>query len=315
MEKAKELLNNAEWLKSKYIDERLSRKTISNMLGVSESATRHYIEKFGLCKKELGVKSKYEVKHTGATVLLADREWLYEQYITMRKPARKIADELGVKYGRVDRWISSHGFYGLKTFKNICNEAKFCYTDPVFNYYAGLIATDGYVDRNSPRVSLRLSGEKDKEVLEELAKYFEFTGEIRKYRDSFDLTVSSPKLVLELSDRYGITNAKTFNVPFPSEFYNDTCARMYCRGVIDGDGYISKSGCFKLYCGSEIFVEGFISFLNKRFRWSIRKTYVQKKYPGFSLYGKRSMEFFDWIYSGIEGFRLYRKYERYNSLR
>jgi len=51
MEKAKELLNNAEWLKSKYIDERLSRKTISNMLGVSESATRHYIEKFGLCKK------------------------------------------------------------------------------------------------------------------------------------------------------------------------------------------------------------------------------------------------------------------------
>lgn len=190
--------------------------------------------------------------------------------------------QLGVKYGRVDRWIQIHGFYGLKGFKNRCNEGKFSYKDSIFCYYAGYVATDGHIDSSTtPRVSLR-SNDKCSEILfKRLANYFEFTGDVRLYNKSYDLTMTSQRLVEELFDHSNITPVKTKTLKFPNYFQNDISASMFFRGVLDGDGNIRKDGGVRLYCGSDSFIDGCIAFLNFRFSWRINKTFVRKKYPAF----------------------------------
>ncbi|GEA16795.1 hypothetical protein E308F_30410 [Moorella sp. E308F] len=294
-----------------YIEERKSRRTVAKELGVSEGTVKHYLEKYGFSKKKLGVKPKYDVEHKGVTRLLANRDWLYEEYLVKRKSAQQIADELGVKYGRVDRWIAKHGFYGKKTYLNSCDETKFNYKNPIFCYYAGYVATDGYVDKNTPRVSIRSNDVCAKGLFENLANYFKFTGEVRQYGKSYDLTISSPKLIQELYNHFKITPAKTKTLEFPDSFYNEVCERMFCRGLVDGDGNIKNNGDFRFYCGSEAFIDRFIDFLNKKFNWCINKTYVRKIYPGFTLTKSKAKLFLNWCYCGYNSFLLSRKYEKF----
>jgi hypothetical protein len=160
-------------------------------------------------------------------------------------------------------------------------------------------------------VSLRSSDECSEILFKRLANYFEFTGEVRLYNKSYDLTLTSPKLVNELFYHFNVTPAKTKTLKFPNCFFDDICASMFFRGVIDGDGNIRKDAGVRLYCGSNDFIDGSIAFLKSRFSWNINKTYVRKKYPGFSLSGTKAKQLLDWMYRYETTYLNERKYERY----
>lgn len=308
-ENAKSILLDLDKMYELYITEDKSLKEIAALLNVSVWSVREYLnKKHGIYKSVINPDPKREITKQ----YLSNKAWLKDEYLLKRKSAYQIAKELGVAYGRVDRWVQTHGFYGLKPYKHTCDETKFCYKDPIFCYYAGYVAADGHIDSSTtPRVSLRSSDKCSEILFYRLANYFEFSGEIRLYRKSYDLTITSSKLVVELFNYFNITPAKSMTLKFPKDFYNDENASMYFRGVIDGDGNIKKDGTVRLYCGSNDFIDECILFLNERFNWKINKTFVRKKYPGFSLSPKKAKVFLDWIYKYDNTYQLQRKYEQY----
>jgi transposase len=310
---AKSILLDRDKMYELFITEDKTLLEIANILDVSVWSVKEYLnKKHGIYKSLINPDPLQHITKQ----FLSNNDWLEHEYLTKRKSANQIANELGVSYGRVDRWIEKHGFYGLKTYKNTCNENRFSFKDPIFCYYAGYVATDGHIDSSTtPRVSIRSSDRCSEILFKNLSTYFEFTGNVRLYNKSYDLTITSQKLVDELLKYFYITPAKTQTLRFPGYFYNDVCASMFMRGVIDDDGNIKKDGTVRLYCGSNEFIEGCILFLEARFNWRINKTFVRKKYPGFSLSATKSKHLLEWIYNYNRTYLLQRKYELYLMVR
>lgn len=253
------------------------------------------------------------------------KDYLIEEYLIKRKSAREIAKENNCGRGKVEYWLSK---YGIKKgrFKDVLNEDKIDLTNPIFNYYCGLVATDGYTDRKNTRIVIRLRNKGAKELLTHLKKYFEFTGSVGLYKErDYDLTMSSEKL-LEVIDSLGIGEKKQY-VKFPQEFHNEDCERMFLRGVLDGDGNIhtivSKytgnvvGGEFRIVHCSLDFVEGVIDCINNRLNLNCKLSYHHVKdilYPKLEMTVPDSLVFYNWIYRGYDEFKLSDKFERYKQI-
>jgi len=195
---------------------------------------------------------------------------------------------------------------------------KVDYTNPVFNYYCGLLVTDGFIDDRGNRVSLRLH-EKDKDIIIKLGSYF--NRDIKSYYVSkfnsynYDITLTGKYLRNYLSLHYNLHNNKTFTCSMPTTFYDPECLRYYIRGVIDGDGSI-RSNEVRIYCGSETFIEGLILLLNKTLDVNLKKDYIYRdnktrKYPGFRSNKKDTYTLCNWLYKDYDGWGIERKYKRY----
>ena len=84
------------------------------------------------------------------------KELLYSLYIVQDKSERAIGEEFGIWEGKVDYWVRKWGFNFKKSDPDrVFNLKHIDKEDPVFCYYAGLIATDGYLDYKNKRISLR----------------------------------------------------------------------------------------------------------------------------------------------------------------
>lgn len=255
---------------------------------------------------------------------LITKELLTEEYLVNRYSIKKIAE----KYGTTDSLIESRlRKYQIKKgrFKDVVSEDKLSTIDPIFCYYAGLVATDGYIDRKNCRVAIRFCNEGAAIVLEKLKEYFEFTGEIRKYRSSYDLTISSEKLI-NLLDSMDI-GGTSYDVGFPKSFESEDCARMFMRGVLDGDGniHVVKSkytgkftgGQFRIVKSSERFIQGIVDFLNSTLDVQCRLSTATVKgvdYPKLEMTVGDSKLFYDWVYCGFSEFKFPEKYSKYCSL-
>lgn len=158
---------------------------------------------------------------------------------------------------------------------------------PVFDDYCleshngawlmGFIAADGYLPitkgaKNRIVISL---AEKDKEVLEKIAKEIGYKGEIKRYLSPdkvhyfASLAFTSRKIRRQL-ESYGIVNNKTFQLhkipDIPEEYVID-----FIRGFFDGDGSVyrrkdTKNSPLKISitCASYEFLENIALFLEKK---------------------------------------------------
>lgn len=286
-----------EYIYQKYIIEGVSRKEMCEDIGVSRDVF------FSLTRK-LGIRKVGTLDIVHPKDMVKDSIWLREQY--KRHSTNEIASSLGIKRGSVEYWLKKHGI--TQKYKYYVNEAKMCVSDPVFCYWAGLVATDGHVDKVVPRATVSLV-EETSDVLQHLASYFEYGGKIYHHKQRFTLCMSSTKMLTELQlmgvERF---SNKTFDVGVPQSFHSDDCRNMYLRGCMDGDGSIRKSnGAVRLHCGSEVFIDGLIKILQSM-GLTPRKDYVNHKYPGFTLHVADSMKFISMIYSGYSDYRLTRKF-------
>ncbi len=294
-----------------YLEEKLSAKQIAERFGKKPREVYRLVQEFGL--RKYAPYPERESKY--------DLEELKRLYLQESKTAAEIAEILRVTKKAVQHAVNLAGL--KKQVPTSWNESKIDKTDPVFNYLMGLTATDGHIDLDAYRLSIRLLV-KDRKPLDALAEYLSLSTGVRLYRhdELADLTIPSKLLIQYVETEYKITRQKTFTLETPTRFHDDDCLRMYLRGVIDGDGslavYPSKRGAtVRLHCGADKFVDGLLEFINKRFSYDVKKSFVTvrgTKYPGFHFSGTRALEFLRWLYEGHEAFRIERKFEQFTSV-
>lgn len=244
--------------------------------------------------------------------LVDNEDFLRKEYTELRKSQSQIAVENGMSLSSVEYYIKKHGLIRSRTrIKNLPIEANFDLRNPMFCYYIGLIAADGYCDLKNNRISLRLNTEDD-HVLKELAKeYFGTTSVIKYYRTQADLTISSTRLMGILRDLGIAVENKTFNLKFPVLPSQDSY-KYFIRGYLDGDGNIRKMG-FRATTGSEDFIRGLINYLNPIFRTNINLTYQKgrlRSYPKIEVGGWSAVSILEWIYTHNQHIAIRRKLDK-----
>lgn len=261
------------------------------------------------------------------------KEYLIEEFINKGRTERELGEEHFKQYGNyggVSYYLEKYGLRYLKPkYKFKVNESKFSLSSPIFNYYLGLILTDGYIHNKHNYVALCLTNSDAKCILNNLKNHFEFEGEVAEYsyksgtniKKRWELRISSDKLIKILSD-LGVERGggKSFSVVIPEKFKSDICARMFFRGILDGDGNIHNSknkvhGQFRIVKGSVKFIEMIIKYLNKKLNLNCKLTYHKRKgssYPKLEMSVADSIKFYDWIYTPcFEEFRFEHKYALY----
>lgn len=237
-----------------------------------------------------------------------DKKYLKRRFIDERKSVKFIAQECNVSVSTIEQYLKR---YNLKrgNIKYIINNDKVDFTSPVFNYFLGLIATDGYMDKRVPRVSLRCKNLGCDKVFNNLKDYFEFTGEIKLYRECYDLSITSKYLMKALRVS-GISPLGKVHNKFPDSFYDEDCARMYFRGLLDGDGNIKLTKIFRITITNKDFLLSMSEYLNNTIGTN---TVVKpdRKYWKIEMVKRDSKLFLDWVYKGYEQFRFLDKYYRY----
>lgn len=249
------------------------------------------------------------------------KEYLYENYIVKDRSQAQIAKELGTTESRIDYWTKKYGLqYKKSNPDRVFNLKHIDKKDPIFCYYAGLVATDGYLDYKNKRIAVRVNNQGSNEVLENLRAYFEFIRPIGHYKSStgnisHELLIPNSCIFKELA-LMGIEGSKcdrTFSLDWFMSASND-CRKMFLRGISDGDGNFHY-GAWRLSMGSKDFVLSLIDVFNMysedHYELKFSSNSSGRKYPAISLHKKDTASIFKWIYNGFEQYRFTDKYNSF----
>ena len=253
------------------------------------------------------------------------KEYLYETYIVRDMSQAKIAKELGTTESRIDYWTKKYGLQYKKSDPDrVFNLKHINKEDPIFCYYAGLVATDGYLDYKNKRIAVRVGNQGSNEVLEALRNYFEFVRPIRHYvskangHTNHELQIPNQCIFKELESMgiEGKKNIRAFDVTWFMSASED-CQRMFLRGVSDGDGHIERSGAFAIAMGSYDFIDNLVCVINAVFGFSysrkLKLNNTGKRYPLLSMRKNDSLTLYKFMYDRFSEYRFTDKYNKYVS--
>jgi len=226
------------------------------------------------------------------------RNWLKEYLI----PSRGLSDARLVALKK--RKISDHQHHTM-------NEAFFQTWSPQMAWVLGLFFTDGYLRKNTLRLSLI-----DKDVLEKVAHAIDYTGDIKKVKNGpsyiYDLYIHRESVANDLR-RLGVHQAKSFTIMFPD--IPSQYVRHFIRGCWDGDGGITNTTntiSAQYTTGSRPFLQRIVEILFNQgihrthlrrpstvtfARWDIEKQHIKAKYPHgkypLTIHKRRNTKAFD----------------------
>lgn len=260
------------------------------------------------------------------------KDFLYRNYIILGKSQRDIAKEVGCTPKNINYYVRKFNLKGIKSkTKYYVNESLVDVSNPVFCYLAGLTATDGHIDYKNNRITIRVSNEGSNIVLQNILNYFENGLDVAHYKTGYEIRMTSKKLIEELKLLNVEGRLKTYTLKFPNEFKNDDCARMYLRGMLDGDGniHLRKSKAksvstkytslsFRIVTASTDYIQGLTDYINKKFGFNYEVTTSTIKgvsYPKLEMKALDSITLLDFIYKGFEDFRFNDKYCRYKLIK
>lgn len=244
--------------------------------------------------------------------------------LTLGKNQKEIAQQFQVGIWKIEKLIKEWKLHGIKELYKV-DLSKLDNSLPEFMYFAGLIATDGNIRKTTNTIQIRLVGLNSKKLLENIIEIFSFKTSVMEYKlNQFDLIITSKYLKEQLLKEGLTDNNKTFNLQFPENFKSEECAKMYWRGIIDGDGRIrynfDSNGFIKiqtisLYTASSDFIKSCVSYLNEKFNLKLEvKTFKNKPHIiGFDINNQKDCEeFLDWIYGYDLKLKLEHKYLPYS---
>lgn len=91
-----------QWLRKQYVEKEKRMSEISEEFGLGINTIRRWLDRFDIPRRE-HPNEKYENKR------YRDKEWLKQQHIHERRTMADIAEECGVTYATISRWLDRHG--------------------------------------------------------------------------------------------------------------------------------------------------------------------------------------------------------------
>jgi hypothetical protein len=194
-------------------------------------------------------------------------------------------------------------------------------------YILGWIASDGSINKNYTRMGISLQ-EKDGEVLEL------FRGLINSNRplwfrasqkascqNSLCFFIDSSKICNDLK-QIGITNNKSRSIEIP-HCVRGSLIKYFLRGYFEGDGCLffnKNTTSLAFYTSSEKMADQIVFFCKEASSVEFRKKTIKRQGYKISytiICSKRSdaIKFFEWLYSDMLHLSLFRKYQKFISLR
>ena len=200
------------------------------------------------------------------------------------------------------------------------NETFFEKPSRVNSYWAGFIAADGCVYRNTLKITL---SKKDKAHLEALSSQLNEDYRVKEYKRSGGyannsysvMNCTSKKMIGDLNENFNITPRKTFTLQFPKHLTVSNKKAFIC-GYIDGDGHIGlrkgHGGKIQMsICGNEEFLTGLICFLQKDGGIDIKNNiYPSRNIFVFACSGRVALDVLGFLY-GEDLPLLVRKWDTY----
>jgi hypothetical protein len=234
----------------------LEYKKIGELLGRTTSSIKARSLKLGITKGryQTGIEQK-------------ELEELYKNHTQ-----QEISDKLGKTLHSI---VYCLGKWGIEK-KNFVKPHSYSVDQNFFTpltevscAFAGLIASDGTIEKNRRRLSVILHA-RDRKFLEEWAYEIRYTGPIRQYTQfsRFSPPDGTPMVALTLNNvpEYVSCLETTFNVTrnktkllLPPHLTEQNLIKAYLIGLIDGDGHISKHNkSLRLgFCGTLAMCEWF----------------------------------------------------------
>ena len=299
LEKAIEVVNSKKEL-AKYFN--TTEPTISRILKENNLPTD--IDKY---KRDIEL---------GKLKKLVPKEYLIENYVNTGKSLDTVTRELNLPPRTLEKLCKSYGI--TKPYKYTFNKEKFYdMTNPNTYYVAGLVATDGYLDSDAKRIEIRLVGDDEFKLLENINSYYESTNKVGTFiREGnykiHSITYSDYNIKEFYSEKFNIPCInKTFTLKFPEYFYDDMCLRAYILGCLDGDGcitHLNKIPDVGILSASKDFMCGLSNIITEKL--SIKTNYQEDNYFSIRIFGKEAVKFLDWVYE-YDGFKVNMKYEKY----
>jgi hypothetical protein len=181
-------------------------------------------------------------------------------------------------------------------------------------YIAGLYGADGSNEKSAISISLQTA---DKEILEKISSYFNYTGPLYTMKESIRLTISDHDFRKFFEER-GVVKNKTYNYQVPDLYLHNP---HFWRGMIDGDGCIFKyEKQYTTYGVSLVGTKHTIDSFKKYCEFVLGKSVKVKPYKikstidvySINFVGKMYLPLLDAIYGNIiANMYITRKYNKY----
>jgi hypothetical protein len=144
----------------------------------------------------------------------------------------------------------------------------------------GLLVTDGCIHKNLHSITIT---QKNEEILRIVSKYMNadyVLAPVEKTRKTPTLIINSKEIKTDLGN-LGVSANKSLTIPFPS--VPNEFLPSFVRGVIDGDGWVQKTGyVMNITTGSKKFAEGLLTVFQS---WNLRSEIsIQTSSTGNSIY-------------------------------
>jgi transposase-like protein len=315
-----------EWTKEQKIDiirsytsREYSYREIAKNYGVNRDVIREFLRNNNveaILRKPLTEQEKIKV---------------IELYKTGKYNFRSLARQVNKCESTIDKFLKKNGFKAILHGKPRLYPINEDFFDDINTqekaYIVGLLYADGCNSKNY-RVSIALQ-ERDKEILERIRDLISPSRPLnyclrgkpiyKNAQNVYNFNISNKHISKRLSE-LGMTQAKTFTITFPY-WINENLIRHFLRGVIDGDGYISKnlknpkiSFISTLsFCISA--KEIFSNILSVKSYIYTHKNCRNTNIRYLEICGRdRVIKFLDWIYQDST-IHLQRKYECYLTLK
>ena len=300
-----------------------SKQQLADFLNTSKLELNSALDAFNLPNTISKLKYMIQLQDYGIPL---EKDWLVKQYVQSSRSLLDLEKELGVPPRFLEKLCKYHNI--SKRYKYSFNKDKlYNLNDPNVWYLAGLIATDGCIDKFANRISIGLVGDSEKSLLQDISNYFEDSHGVsiiykldksgEKNYKVYNICFSDKNIKSFFRDNFNIyrteESSKTFSLGFPKFFPNDECKKAYVLGCFDGDGCIThlnrNNPSAGLLTASKDFVLGLSNLLESSL--DINTNFSEAHYFSISIGVSDGLEkFLDWMYS-YNGFRLDRKYKKY----
>lgn len=229
-----------KFFKDYYIKD-LSTKDISKKYNIKKGTVNYHLHKFKMSKLDY-----LDRTITKDQILSKISNYTYKES----------AEKMGIPLARFRKLLLRKNI--KRTPKDfIVNSIKsdFYLNKPlIFYYYLGLVASDGYIRKNSVRITIKNKGTRD--LFSKLSLFTNYKGTISERNDYYEITFTDEKLVQEL-ELLGVPKInKTENLKIPNVDLTKEQFLNYFCGLFDGDGNFNKiSSVVKLVNYSKTFIE------------------------------------------------------------